>query len=82
MTISGVPNRATIWRNLYCRKWNGLRVNNAHDARQVPDSIVTVEIVTPERVILGKQMLTYGTATTNSSSGPRAGNNAFLHGAG
>ncbi len=45
MTSSGAPNPTTIWRNLYCRKWSGLRVSHAHYARQIPDSIVTFEIV-------------------------------------
>ncbi len=53
MTISGVPIPTTIRRNLYCRKWNGLRVCHAHYARQIPDSsLVTFEkIVTLEQVI-------------------------------
>ncbi len=51
MTSSGVPIRNTIWRNLYCRKWNAVRVCHVDHARQVSDSIVTLEIVTFEQVI-------------------------------
>ncbi len=52
MTSSGAPNTTTIWRNLYCTKWNALRVCHAHHATQIQDSIVTLEIVTFEQVIL------------------------------
>ncbi len=51
MTTLGAPNRTRRWRNWYCRKWNALGFCHAHHATQIPDSIVTVEIVTPEHVI-------------------------------
>ncbi len=51
MTSSGALNLTTIWRNLYCKMWNAVRVCNAHHATQMPDSIVTFEIVTFENAI-------------------------------
>ncbi len=51
MTSSGVPIRTTFRRNLYCKKWNAVRVCHVDQARQISDSIVTFEIVTFEQVI-------------------------------